>query len=85
MRQQPNPNPNPDPNPNPNPNPNPEQVRDELKRQHLDEAGVLPGGMPNMPSALLLTVLDARRTLCCATVAHDVSSVACGFADSAVR
>ena len=51
-------------------------MRDELKRQHLDEASVLPGGMPNMPSALLLTVLDAHRTLCCATVAHDVSSVA---------
>ena len=30
-------------------------------------------------------MLDAHRTLCCATVAHDVSSVACGFADSAVR
>ena len=93
-------------------------MRDALKRQHLDEGGVLPGGMPNMPSALLLTVLirsnpdpspaptpkptltlpltppltptpkqvlDAHRTLCCATVAHDVSSVACGFADSAVR
>ena len=30
-------------------------------------------------------MLDAHRTLCCATVAHDLSSVACGFADSAVR
>ena len=30
-------------------------------------------------------MLDARRTLCAAAVAHDVSSVACGFADSAVR
>ena len=40
----------------PNPDPDPDQVRDELKRQHLDDATVLPGGMPNMPSALLLTV-----------------------------
>ena len=36
-------------------------MKDDLKRQHLDEGGLLPGGMPNMPSALLLTVRMASN------------------------
>ena len=54
-----------------------EVVKDDLKRQQLDETA--------LPSALMVTVVDSHEQLCAATVAHDASSVACGFADGAVR
>ena len=60
-------------------------LHEKVEKEHAKDASKRINLASALPSALLLSVLDAKHTVCAIAFSNDCSMAACGCSDSAIR